>query len=96
MADMERIEVELFSHPGNNAIVRMPERRFPGVLIQGDSLSNLRHEVARIAEACTRGDLNEAREWTESVLEDLDALLEDYSTTLRDQDIPLPFSRRNT
>jgi hypothetical protein len=65
MAGMERIEVELFSHPGNNAIVRMPGRRFPGVLIQGDSLSNLRHEVARVAEACARGDLNEAREWSE-------------------------------
>ena len=91
MAGMERIEVELFSHPGNNAVVRMPGRLFPGVLIQGDSLSNLRHEVARVVEACTRGEMNEAREGSACVLADLDALLEDYSTALRDHDIPLPF-----
>lgn len=91
MPGMERIEVELFSPPGSNAIVRMLGRRFPGVLIQGDSLSNLRHELARIAEACTRGDLDEAREWSESVLDHLDVLLEGYSSALRAHQIPLPF-----
>ena len=90
MADMERIEVELFSHRGNNAVVKTPGRRFPSVLIQGDSLLNLRHEVARVVEACTRGNVDEARR-ERAVLADLDALLEDYSTALRNQNIPLPF-----
>jgi len=40
------VEVELFADGGNNAVVRLPGRTFPGVLIQGDSLSSLRAEVA--------------------------------------------------
>jgi Family of unknown function (DUF6959) len=38
---MQRVEVELFTDPGNNAVVRLGGRRFPGVLIQGDTLSIL-------------------------------------------------------
>jgi hypothetical protein len=45
---MERVEAELFTDGGNNAVVRLPGRRFPGVLIQGDSLSILRSDVAEV------------------------------------------------
>jgi hypothetical protein len=38
---MDRVEVELVTDGGNNAVVRMPARSFPGVLIQGDTLSTL-------------------------------------------------------
>ncbi|WP_420709074.1 DUF6959 family protein [Streptomyces sp. NRRL B-1140] len=31
---MERIEAELFTDGGNDAVVRIPGRRFPGVLVQ--------------------------------------------------------------
>ncbi|WP_443045532.1 DUF6959 family protein [Streptomyces sp. NBC_00259] len=34
---MERVEAELFTDGGNSAVVRLPPRRFSGVLIQGDS-----------------------------------------------------------
>ncbi|MGW0206694.1 DUF6959 family protein [Streptomyces sp. NPDC003233] len=36
---MERAEAELLMDGGNNAVVRLPGRQFPGVLIQGDSLN---------------------------------------------------------
>ena len=36
---MEQVEVELFTRAGNNAITRMPGRRFPGIVVQGDSYS---------------------------------------------------------
>ena len=43
-----RVEpVEIYSDQTNSAILRHPGRRFPGVLIQGDSLYNL----------CRRADL---------------------------------------
>ncbi|WP_442810279.1 MULTISPECIES: DUF6959 family protein [unclassified Streptomyces] len=53
---MERVEAELFTDGGNNAVVRLPPRRFPGVLIQGDSLSVIHSEVAEVLEACDQGD----------------------------------------
>lgn len=61
---MERIEAELLTDSGNDAVVRMPGRRFPGVLVQGGTLHILRSEVAEVVDACERGDLDEAQEAT--------------------------------
>lgn len=38
---METISVEIFTDQGNNAVLRLPNRRYPGVLVQGDTLKNL-------------------------------------------------------
>ncbi|MFG2501498.1 DUF6959 family protein [Streptomyces sp. NPDC048441] len=59
-APMERIEVELFTDGGNDAVVRLPGRRFPGVVIQGDSLHALQTDVAEVVELCAGGNLGEA------------------------------------
>jgi hypothetical protein len=45
---MNKIEVELLSDQGNGAILRLPERRFPGLLLQGDSLKNIASMAERI------------------------------------------------
>lgn len=88
---MERVEAEVFTDGGNNAVVRLPSRRFPGVLIQGDSLSVLRGDVAEVVEAFDRGDVAEARETAGLLLADLDALLARYSAALKAREIPLPY-----
>ncbi|MEU9348050.1 hypothetical protein AB0D74_43330 [Streptomyces sp. NPDC048278] len=88
---MERIEAELFTDGGNDAVVRMPGRRFPGVLVQGDSLRILRSDVAEVVEACERGDLDEARESAGLLLASLDALLTRYEAALAEHDIPRPY-----
>lgn len=38
---MKKVEIELYSDVGSSAIFRVPERRFPGVVLQGDTLSIL-------------------------------------------------------
>ncbi len=88
---MERIEVELFTDPGNDAVVRLPPRNFPGVLIQGDSLSIIRADVAAIVEACDQGEVGEAREAAALLLSNLDELLVHYTEALKAHDIPIPF-----
>jgi hypothetical protein len=88
---MERIEAELFTDGGNGAVVRMPGRRFPGVLVQGDSLRILRGAVAEVAEACERGDLDEARDSAGLLLADLDALLARYEAALEEHEIRRPY-----
>ncbi len=90
---VERIEAELFTDGSNNAVVRLPGRRFPGVLIQGDTLANLRADLAEAQEACTRGDIEEVRESVAFVLQDLDGLLERYAKALEAHGMPLPFHR---
>lgn len=89
---MERIEAELLTDPGNDAIVRLPQRRFPGVLIQGDYLSIIRSDVADIVDACDGGDIGEARETAALLLSGIDELLTRYTEALQAHDIPPPFS----
>ncbi|MEU0028491.1 hypothetical protein [Streptomyces sp. NPDC006335] len=88
---MERVEAELFTPGGNNAVVRLPGRHFPGVLVQGDSLHIVRTEVAEILEACERGDLAEARDTAGLLLSGLDELLAGYEAALSDHGIRRPY-----
>ncbi|MFE5374885.1 DUF6959 family protein [Streptomyces mirabilis] len=88
---MKRIEAELFTDGGNDAVVRMPGRRLPGVVVQGDSLHILRSAVAEVAEACERGDLDEARDSASLLLANLDALLAWYEAALGKHEIPRPY-----
>lgn len=88
---MERVEVELFTDGSNNAVVRMPGRNFPGVLIQGDSLSILRSDVAEIRDACRAGDATEALEAAELLLESLDSILLRYADALEHHGLRKPF-----
>ncbi|MCX5255521.1 hypothetical protein OOK27_15485 [Streptomyces canus] len=88
---MERIEAELSTDGGNDAVVRMPGRRFPGVLVQGDSLHVLRSDVAEVMQACERGDLDEARDSAGFLLADLDALMGRYEAALNQHGIPRPY-----
>ncbi|GFE04956.1 hypothetical protein OG879_23960 [Streptomyces caniferus] len=88
---MERVEAELFTDGGNDAVVRLPGRRFPGVLMQGDSLHILRSDLAEVVEACERGDLAEAQDSAGLLLEGLDALLTRYADALQEHEIPRPY-----
>ncbi|MEV6393419.1 hypothetical protein AB0M39_01285 [Streptomyces sp. NPDC051907] len=88
---MERIEAELLTDPGNDAVVRLPPRRFPGVLIQGDSLSIIRGDVAEIVEACAQGDVHDAHEAATVLLADFDELLGRYESALEAHGIQRPY-----
>ncbi|MGW3669001.1 DUF6959 family protein [Streptomyces sp. NPDC005141] len=88
---MERVEAELFTDGGSNAVVRLPPRRFPGVLIQDDSVSIIRSEVAEVVEACDQGDLAGARETAGLLLADLDELLARYTAALDAHKVARPY-----
>lgn len=88
---MERIEAELLTDGSNNAVVRMPGRRFPGMVVQGDTLAILRADVAEVQKALLGGDIDEARDSLALVLHDLDGWLEYYIKALEEHGMPLPF-----
>ncbi|MGI5516972.1 DUF6959 family protein [Streptomyces sp. CA-106131] len=88
---MERVEAELFTDGCNDAVVRLPGRRFPGVLVQGDTLYVLRSDLAEVMEACERGDLAEAWDSAGLLLADLDALLARYAEALHKHEITRPY-----
>ncbi|MER5951300.1 hypothetical protein ABT127_35225 [Streptomyces sp. NPDC001904] len=79
---MERVEAELFTDAGNDAVVRLPGRRFPGVLVQGDTLQILSADIAELVELCAAGDLKEARQAASLLQEELRAKLQRYTDAL--------------
>ena len=87
---METAKVEIFSNRTNAAVIRHPNRAFPGLLVQGDTL----HMLHEMAEAACRGVRRSSPRFAEvSDLRDaLHSFLSHYSAVLNQHDIPLPFS----
>ena len=92
---MDTVSAELLTDGGNGAVVRLPGRQFPGVLLQGDTLSILRADVADLAAAAARPepDRDELREGLRLLLADLDGLVDRYEAALAAHGIPLPYAR---
>jgi len=84
--------VEIYSDATNAAVMRHPGRKVPGLLLQGDTLSEMCHRADR---ACSSGkavldeedylELNDLRNH-------LWELLNHYKSVLTEHGIPLPFS----
>jgi len=91
--DMKTEEIEIYSDKTNSSIVRMPERRFPGVVIQGDSLSVLFHDLMSALEGA-EGKVD--RHTFLSILSQAEAIeshLRNYEEVLKKSGIPLPYDR---
>jgi hypothetical protein len=92
---MKRVELEVYSEASNHAIIRPSDRRFPGAVVQGDSLSILCAEAREISERLrTIGVKDEdilylAQEHQEKLL----ARLLHYQEVLMAHAIELPYSK---
>jgi len=88
---MQKLELEVYSPATNSAVVRMTGRRFPGVLLQGDSLSILLSGLMTALEGA-EGKVDEETFLT--LLEQAQTLEEHllhYEATLQEHGIDLPY-----
>lgn len=89
---MEKIELEVFSQAVNYGIVKMPGRRFPGFVIQGDSLQALYINAKGILESVknitTDSDLIGEIKF---LVDDLEARFVHYERILEKHNIELPY-----
>ena len=84
--------VEVYSDQTNAVVLRHPARKFPGILVQGDTLHSM---CSRADGACAgaKGQFQgEAYEELYALREELWSLLNQYKTVLRAHQIPLPFN----
>ncbi|WP_407938443.1 DUF6959 family protein [Myxococcus sp. AM010] len=88
---MAIVEMELFTDQGNNAVVRLPERKYPGVVIQGDMLNSLVTTTFDAIEALSRSDLGDAQDLLRELAAQLQTARERYEAALRDHRIELPY-----
>ena len=88
---MEKIEVEAFCLVTNAAVIRVPGRRFPGIVIQGDSMSIMWALVQEIARLSCECDNEELTDTIDELMGLVTGYLSVYERTLEDHNHPLPY-----
>ena len=92
---MEHVEVEAYSQATNAWIIRTPGRKFPALVIQGDSFSILFNQARAVlnrVRACRCDDPELVGE-AEELCEHLWNTLRHYEDTLGANGFALPYSR---
>ena len=88
---MTVVLMELLTDQGNNAVVRLPDRNYPGVVIQGDTLNNLAGMALDAIDALGSGNADEAKALVNELAEHLDAARTRYEAALEENGITLPY-----
>jgi hypothetical protein len=91
----KRAEVEVFEQAVNAWIVRTPGRKYPAVVVQGDSLNQLFGLAQAVLEG-VRADPSRREELLEdatALRDQLWSLLRAYEETLSEYGLPLPYNR---
>ena len=89
---MYTASTEIYSDQTNAAVMRHPDRRFPGVLIQGDSLYSLCVAADASCQAFQSQAHTEAYQELNDLRNHLRSLLSHYKSVLAQHQIPLPFN----
>ena len=78
----------------NGAVVHLPGRHFPGIVIQGDTLSNITRSLLDIREQVAKiAGQEEAVDELDGVLEQLYSRVALYETALEQHGFELPYPR---
>jgi hypothetical protein len=71
---------KLLSAPVNFAVVQLPGRQYPGVVVQGDTLAGLVGQLARMKALLDAGDVNELADEIEEMEEQMSGALSFYKS----------------
>lgn len=86
---MRTMSVEIYSDATNAAVMRHPDRKFPGMLIQGDSLDNM-YQMALGALSGAEPDSDHWHDLKELV-DQLEPRVKLYAKVLKEHGLELPF-----
>ena len=89
---MEYMDLEVYSQSIDRGVVRMPSQNFPGLVLQGETLSSL----LKLAKSTYEKSLNttdtELVDTSRQLMESIQKLVSHYEATLNRHNIPLPYS----
>ena len=83
--------VELLSRPMNFAVVQLPERKFPGIVVQGDTLNGLVRRVERMSELLNANKIDDLGAEMDDLREELSCALTHYESVCTQRGIALPY-----
>jgi hypothetical protein len=91
---MKMVELEVFSEASNHAVIRPRGRRFPGAVVQGDSLWSLCDEAKEISERLRSLEISdeELLHLAQMHQENLLSRLLHYQQVLAEHGMSLPYS----
>ncbi|MDJ1185047.1 DUF6959 family protein [Roseofilum casamattae] len=87
------MQVEILSNQSNSVIAATPGRHFPGILLQGDTISNVFDDLKRVYDFISQQSGEEVEDAKYNILSILE-LLEDnlrhyeYALTKHDRELP--------
>lgn len=87
-------EVQLLSRPTNFAVVQLPGRTYPGVVMQGDSLHALVCRLKKVADLSRAKEDDELAAEIEDIREPLLEALECYESVCAQRGIALPYPKQ--
>jgi hypothetical protein len=85
-------DVKLLSRPANFAVVQLPGRKFPGVVVQGDTLHSLVKRVDELLQLLRSGEVDELSAGLSDIKEQLTEAMTHYEGVCADRGIGLPYS----
>jgi hypothetical protein len=89
---MEYMELEVYSQSIDRGIVRMPSQSFPGLVLQGETLSSLLRLAKLSYEKLSNTTDTELIDTARDLMESIQKLVSHYEATLGKHQIPLPYS----
>ncbi|MEM9552699.1 MAG: hypothetical protein AAGC60_00450 [Acidobacteriota bacterium] len=88
---MKKVNVDLLTGQDNYAILKLPDRRFPGALIPGDSLKLLRDLSESIVRRTEGTDNQELVDEATELFHKLSERIEHYERMCRENGLSLPY-----
>ena len=89
---MEYMELEVYSQSIDRGVVRMPSQSFPGLVLQGETLSSLLRLAKLTCEKMPITTEQEVLDSAHELVERIQKLVSHYEATLGKHNIPLPYS----
>lgn len=77
----------------NAVVVHLPERKFPGVVIQGDSLRNLLVLMSDTTAALAASDFAESRDLVDEMQGIVAGYVRAYEAAMEKAGLPLPYPK---
>jgi hypothetical protein len=91
---MKQIQIEVLSETLNCPIVQMPGRKYPGVVLQGDSLRILLDSAEEIRQLCNSAQNSELAIAVNSIREKLAGYVACYEQVMNEAGRDLPYPKR--
>lgn len=84
--------LEVLSQGTNAWVVRTPGRRYPGMVLQGDTLHSMLHLATKIREGLLQSENEELRDLAAELEEQLSTRMRVYEAVLQQDGFGLPYT----